>query len=75
MDKIGASVLLERIIKKGGIIGKCAEFYAIDEIKADEFIRECSQQIHNPGAIRHWGQELVSDISKYIKTIENKDAR
>jgi len=65
--EIKARLLLEKIISKGGLVGKCASFYVDDPILTDQFIRECSEQLHNKSAIDHWGKELVLEIRNYVK--------
>ncbi|MBA3706088.1 MAG: hypothetical protein H0W84_09375 [Bacteroidetes bacterium] len=65
MEKIEASTLLERIISKGGLMGRAAKVYAGDQEKADQFIRECAEQCHNKLAQDMWGGDLVMAIKEY----------
>lgn len=65
MEKIEAAILIERIINKGGLIGKAAERYAGDKKKSEQFIIECSEQCHTKSAIIYWGEDLVNDIKNF----------
>jgi hypothetical protein len=58
--------LLKVIIAKGGLIGAAARIYITDDEKSDGFIRECYNQCHNKSAQKLWGEELVSEIEKYV---------
>lgn len=64
--------ILRRIIKKGGMMGMCAEFYINDEKNAGLFILECSEQCHHQSMTKLWGIKLVSDILEYKKKPKNK---
>ncbi len=68
------SDILSRIINKGGIMSAVAKMYINDEEKANQFIRECSEQCHNQSAKDFWGEELVTDIIKYCsKMVETEE--
>jgi hypothetical protein len=58
--------ILNEIKSKGGLYGIAVDMYINDDEKADQFIRECAEQCHNKLALVMWGEELVSDILKYI---------
>jgi hypothetical protein len=62
---MGTLELLERIIAKGGIIGKCAERYRSNEKEAGQYILECSAHCQN--FMEFWGEELIADIIAYKK--------
>ena len=65
MKKIEASILLERIISKGGLYGSAAKMYAGDKEKTEQFILECSEQCHNRSAVNQWGEDLVEEIKTF----------
>lgn len=67
MENLKASTILEKIILKGGMMGRIAELYKHDPILKDQFIRECSQQCHHKSAIQQWGEVLVSEIKTYAE--------
>ena len=69
MDAIN---LLKRIISKGAVIGKCANLYITDSVKADLFIRECAEQCHRKSAQKLWGKELTKEITSYCGKINFK---
>jgi hypothetical protein len=64
MDTI---ILLNRIVEKGAVIGRCAKLYLNDNTKADQFIRECAEQCHRKSAKKLWGTNLTKDILAYSK--------
>lgn len=68
MEKIEAAILLEKIISKGGLMGKAAKLYEGDKKKSEKFVIECSEQCHNKIALDLWGEELVYEIQKYVKS-------
>ena len=72
MENLNASSILEKIISKGGLMGKCAQLYKTDPILTDQFIRECVEQCHTPIALQQWGEVLVSEIRTYAKKTLNK---
>jgi hypothetical protein len=57
--------ILNKIIKKGGLMGIAAGLYINDDEKAKQFIFECFEQCHNASAIRLWGADLTNEIKKY----------
>lgn len=65
------SILLNRIISKGGLMGYCAKIYLNDEKQAMAFIKECSEQCHNKPAIELWGEELVLEIIIFALNMDN----
>lgn len=67
MDSFEATIILEKIIRKGGLIGRTAKLYAGDKEKAAQFIKECSEQCKNRAAQELWGEELVRQIQDYSK--------
>lgn len=72
METLEASNILEKIISKGGLMGKCAQLYKTDPILTDQFIRECFEQCHTPIALQQWGEVLVSEIRTYTKRTAKK---
>lgn len=58
--------ILNQIISKGGMMGAAARLYINDAEKGDGFIRECYEQCHNTPARKLWGEELVSEIERYV---------
>lgn len=74
METLDAVFILEKIIAKGGLIGRCAQLYKHDPLLTDRFIRECVQQCHNKSAIDQWGAELVSEIQAYSEINPPKTA-
>ncbi len=73
MDSQNASRILEKIIEKGGLYGKCAKIYQGDSEKESLFIKECAQQCHNELAKELWGKRLVDEILNFNKeSNENK---
>lgn len=67
MENLEASTILEKIILKGGMMGRIANLYKSDPILIDQFIRECSEQCHHTSAIQQWGEVLVSEIKTYAE--------
>lgn len=67
MENLKASTILEKIISKGGLMGKCAQLYKADPILTDQFIRECFEQCHTSIALQQWGEILVSEIKTYAE--------
>lgn len=65
--------ILKVIIAKGGLMGAAARMYINDEQKSDGFIKECYEQCHNKSAQILWGEELVSEIEKYVLSLQNID--
>ena len=65
METLNATFILEKIITKGGLMGRCAQLYKHDPALTDQFIRECIAQCHNSTAVALWGPELVSEIQAY----------
>jgi len=66
---LGTSKLLKKIIDKGGLLGACAEIYLNDDEKSSLFILECSEHCHSPSMLKHWGNELVDEITDYSLAI------
>jgi len=62
---IQVSRIMAEIVNKKGLIGTIAKLYLHDEQKARQFIRECGHQMHNPGARKHWGEELSREIELF----------
>lgn len=61
--------IINEIINKGGLLGRCARLYENDEVKANQFIIECREQCHNKFMLEYFGRELVTKIINYeIKT-------
>lgn len=54
-----------RIVKKGGLYGKCASLYVNDPVKASQYIIECSEQCNKEMALNYWGKQLTKDIVNY----------
>lgn len=67
METLEVSLILEKIISKGGLMGKCALLYKNDSELTDKFIRECSEQCHNAMTIQYWGEDLVDEIKTYAE--------
>jgi len=57
--------LLNRIIEKGGLYGMVAAMCAEDYEKANGFLRECFDQIHNKSLWDFWGRDLILDLIRY----------
>jgi hypothetical protein len=64
--------ILEMIIAKGGILGKCAEGIKDDEVQVHQFIHECNDQTHNQSAIDFFGVDLIHEIRNYCKLTNDK---
>lgn len=59
------SRILQQIIEKGGLYGRCAKMYQNDGETAKQFIIECSEQCDKETLIDFWGKRLTQDILKY----------
>lgn len=59
--------ILNQIINKGAIIGRCATLCLHDQVKADKFIKECAEQCHRKSAKKLWGENLTNAILNYSK--------
>lgn len=62
-----ATVLLKKIINKGGVIGSCGELYVCDEDLASKYIIECSQQLYAESVKTLWGKQLVEQIGSFAE--------
>lgn len=59
--------ILNGIIEKGGLFGRCARLYIDDNEKGHQFIIECFEQCHNELTNQYWGSELTNAIIRYVK--------
>jgi hypothetical protein len=57
--------VLNWIISKGGLYGKCAVLYKNHIEHAEAFIIECSEQCDTQLAKEYWGNELINEILIY----------
>lgn len=60
--------IMQALASKKGLMGILAEMYVNNEEKAMQFIRECSEQLHNESTRKYWGEELCSEILLFCKT-------
>ena len=67
--------ILNCIILKGGLYGKCAVLYKGDIEQAEAFIIECSGQCHTQLVKEYWGDELVNEILIYASQKNKKPSR
>lgn len=58
--------IIEKIILKGGVIGRLAK-YALEDNLVEEFILECKENVEAEEIQRFWGEELISAIRSYVK--------
>ncbi len=70
LEKVNS--LLNRIIQKGGLIGRFAKIYCIGYEKTDLFIRECAD-CNTQSLETLWGKELARDVLNYINENNNVD--
>lgn len=73
IDSASTSILLNRIVEKGGLMAACAKLYLFDMKKAGQFICECYEQCHNPRAINLWGEDLVSEIINFKHQLKQNE--
>ena len=59
--------IIKRLIKHGGVYGRCAELFGEDLDKSQLLIIECAEQCIVAGAFKGWDKKLVSDILNYKK--------
>ncbi|MBI3518047.1 MAG: hypothetical protein HY062_01650 [Bacteroidetes bacterium] len=67
MNTLKTLSLLEKVIDKGGLLGKAGKLYTNDVQKADQFLKECAAQCHIKGAIDYWGNDLVAELIAYAQ--------
>lgn len=60
--KSSVKSILERIIEKGGLYGKCAQMYYNDKEKSVRFVLECYEQCHTNLIKENWEEDLINDI-------------
>jgi len=65
--------ILQEIVDKGGIIGKCGSCYLTDEKLAGNYVVECSKNTYIEAVNRHWGSELVRKINEFAKVVQNSN--
>lgn len=59
--------ILEKLIKKGGLMGKFAEMYIDDETKSVLFLKECYGHCHTESMKLFWGSELIGEIREFVE--------
>lgn len=64
--------ILNQIIARGGIFGRCAEMYCDDDEKAKQFLRECFEQCHVETVVEFWGYDLVQEIIDFNNSNYNR---
>jgi hypothetical protein len=58
--------ILDKLIRKGGMMGYCANLCIDDEKKAAQFISEMKQYIHpNSALVKQWGKTLTKQIENF----------
>jgi hypothetical protein len=63
-----ASLLLSRIIERGGLISRFAKGCKGDKEKTDQFIIACVKQLDKEVSELYWGANLMADLKKYAET-------
>lgn len=66
------TVILNKVICKGGLFGITAKLYIDDKALADQFIIELSEHCHVGCAQRFWGNDLVEEIVNYSSELKQK---
>lgn len=65
MDLRTTHCLLCKIIDKGGLFGAIGKLYLEQGETEHEYLLECYDQVHLPGAAGFWGIELVDELVDY----------
>jgi hypothetical protein len=67
--------IMEGIISKQGVMGTVAKMYVNDRDKSIDFIKDCGEQIHNEGAKKYWGTELINEIEQFCAMLKQVNVK
>lgn len=63
--------LLLKVIRRGGLYGKCATLYINEPLKRQQFLMECADQCNKVMAKKLWGKNLIKEIQKFKIQVDN----